>query len=465
VSVQRIIGDPGFQRLKERLLTASGLAYYQDREEDIAERVRRRMAAREAGDFASYLKLLEDPSAGPREIEALIAELTIGETYFFRHREQFDALRDRVFPELLERHRLRRSLRVWSAGCATGAEPYSISILLRLEMADRTAGWDITILGTDINRDFLARAAEGRFDKRAFRQGTEGLAERCFRREGNVWLLRPEFGKGVSFRYHNLVSDPAPADAADTGGFDLVMCRNVLIYFDKESMSQVALKLHASLAERGWLVVGHAEPSAEVFRPFRVVTAEGMTLYRKEEGAAPDEAPQWQASPTPLHMVPAPPARFLPPLPPLAPPSPEPLAAPGPPPAGIALEEVRELADRGHWVDAASKCRELLGKDGLNPLAHFTLALILEHTGENREAERSYRAAIYLDRAFTVAHYHLGLLLHRRRADKEAVRSFQNVVELLARTPGDHPLEHADGITAAELRQLAELHLALLGDA
>ena len=128
------------------------------------------MSARGLSDGHAYLDLLLDGASGEVELDGLITELTIGETFFFRHKEIFDALRDVVLPDVLRRNQQSRRLRIWSAGCSTGAEPYSVSILLKRELGKELAGWEVHIVGTDINRDFLARAREGRFDDWAERR-------------------------------------------------------------------------------------------------------------------------------------------------------------------------------------------------------------------------------------------------------------------------------------------------------
>ena len=161
-STDELTGDPLYPTLKEHLIQATGLTYYADKDDDLARRVRRRLSSLGVSDCASYLGVLRDPLRGRPELDELIAEITIGETYFFRHQEHFDALRDVVLPDLLARNQLKRSLRIWCAGCAEGPEAYSLAILLRREMAHKLADWEVSILGTDINRESLARAREGK---------------------------------------------------------------------------------------------------------------------------------------------------------------------------------------------------------------------------------------------------------------------------------------------------------------
>ena len=157
-SSDTLVSDPQYARLKEHLIESTGLMYYADKDVDLARRVGGRLATAGAHDCASYLDILCDPLRGPSELDALIAEITIGETYFFRHQEHFDALRDLVLPDLIARNQTSRSLRIWCAGCADGPEPYSLAILLKRELAHQLLGWQVTILGTDINRRALARA-------------------------------------------------------------------------------------------------------------------------------------------------------------------------------------------------------------------------------------------------------------------------------------------------------------------
>jgi chemotaxis protein methyltransferase CheR len=149
----------------------------------------------------------------------------------------------------------------------------------------------------------------------------------------------------------------------------------------------------------------------------------------------------------------------LPPEPPAGPPQPAP-ALPEDGPASVA--EARRLADRGEWEAAAAPCRRVI-ESGLNAAAHFTLALILEHTGAHADAERSLRRAIYLDRGFALAHYHLGLSLHAAARDPaQARKAFENVLQLLKGKPEDELVEYADGMSVAELRELARIRMELL---
>jgi chemotaxis protein methyltransferase CheR len=445
MNVAQVLADPDYPSLKRYVLDHTGLDYYLDKDEDLAARLSRRASAQKVDALREYLRQLENPRDGGAELDALVGELTIGETYFFRQREHFDFLRDRIFPDLLERNQAARTIRIWCAGCASGAECYSIAMVLPLELAAETEGWDISILGTDINVEFLARAQEGRYDHWAFRETPEDIRLRCFRRDGRQWVLRPEFREGVSFAYHNLASGPALPGG---GHFDIILCRNVTIYFGSAMVRRVVANFFDALADGGWLLVGHSEPNAETFARYTTVCEGGTTAYRK------------LPPPSIVATPPVNPVRERPPTPKL----PSPAKPMTPPPAcapSASVAEARTMADRGEWETAAALCRRAIEENSLNAAAHFTMGLIQEHQRDAEAAGRSLRRALYLDRSFVLAHYHLGICL-QQASPAQARKSFENTLRLLAGRPEDEILEHGDGITVAELRDLAKMHVELL---
>jgi chemotaxis protein methyltransferase CheR len=286
-SLEALASDPLFPRLKEKVVKATGLRYYIDKDDEFSRRVVRRLSTKGAWDCASYLNILSDPVRGPSELDALIAEITIGETSFFRHREQFEALRDLVLPDLIAQNRENRRLRIWCAGCADGPEPYSLAILLKRDMEHQFAGWDVSILGTDINQNYLARAREGKFGEWAFRSTPEEVKRDCFLKEGKLWKIAPEYKKLVSFQHHNLVEDSFSPLTNNLFDFGLIICRNVMIYLGLDLMQKVVQRFHNCLTPGAWLLVGPSEPNMMFFSSFRVVNAPGVTLYQRLTPRAP----------------------------------------------------------------------------------------------------------------------------------------------------------------------------------
>ena len=456
MNIREILSDPAYPALKDYILNHTGLAYYADKDEDFATRIARRFAACQVSGCAQYLDILTGASGKTAEINAAVGELTIGETYFFRQGEHFDQLRSIILPDLIERNRESRRLRIWSAGCATGAEPYSISMLLHLEFAARLRGWNVSILGTDINLEFLAQARTGCYTNWALREVPEEIKASCFRQEGNRWLLNSEFRHAVQFRYHNLAED-STTPAPDGLPFDLIFCRNVMIYFSPERIHSVADRFFDLLAEGGWLLVGHAELSIDTFHRFEFVRGPEMTAYRKPpdtqvpQGQPPSWEPWVSEEFVPGHTY--------------APALSAGVEVESPPQvsASVSVEDARIRADQGDWNGASAICRSVLGADPLNAQARFVLAMVLSHTQSAASAVAELRRAIYADRNFVLAYYYLGTLLQAGGNLPAARKAFRNTMHLLHERDPDEPLPSGDGITAAELKDLTRMHQEILG--
>ncbi len=255
-----------------------GLAYPERKRADLAHGLG---AALRASKLGSLAQLYADARAHGPAWETLVASLTIGETYFFRNQAQFDALREQIVPELIARRSSIRTLRIWSAGCATGEEPYSIAMMLS-ELLPDPAQWQVHILATDINPQFLARAREGLYGNWSFRDTESRLRDIYFTPEGNRWRLSPSIRQMVNFSRLNLVEPCYPAIINGTYGQDIIFCRNVTIYFDEPTTRQIIERFYAALFPGGWLVVGHAEPQADLYQRFEVHNFPRTILYRKQ---------------------------------------------------------------------------------------------------------------------------------------------------------------------------------------
>jgi chemotaxis protein methyltransferase CheR len=193
-----------------------------------------------------------------RGIEPLIREtvaaMTTNESWFFRDQRPFEQFRDIMLPRLLARRVKTKTLRIWCAGAALGQEPYSLAMILE-ERKARLAGWNIEVLATDINEDVLERAREGLYHPFEAQRGLSPvLLSRYFRRDGENWRLNQAIRSSVEFRFGNLLNS-----FAELGTFDVIFCRNVLIYFDQATKADVLARLQAALAPDGYLVLGVAE--------------------------------------------------------------------------------------------------------------------------------------------------------------------------------------------------------------
>ncbi len=430
--------DVGYRRLKAHLIASTGLAFYADRDKLLMDLIAGRLSELGLRNCSSYTAFLANGERGGAEMEVLIAQLTIGETYFFRDEDQFAAIRDVILPDILERKQASKQLRIWSAGCATGAEPYSLAILLARELSERIAGWEVHILATDLNRSFLARAAEGKFRKAALRSISDDVKRECFSSDGSTWRIHPQYKHWISFHQMNLMENEFSHSFPRGAEFDLILCRNVMIYFAREVSCRLIGQLHQALGEGGWLVVGASESNLDNLKIFRTVNAAGTRLFQKTK-ISPASVRDTGPPPALLQVV-APPPGVSHPLPP-------------------DLDGLRHLADSGDWHRAAEYGKRLLTHNGLNPEAYFYQALIFEKLGIADEPEQSLRHAIYLDRNFALAHYHLGLVLKRGGRTSAAERSFGNVLKVLAGVPDLAMVTAGPELTVTGLKGLARMHL------
>ncbi|HNP69618.1 MAG TPA: protein-glutamate O-methyltransferase CheR [Kouleothrix sp.] len=271
------LSDELYVLFRDLLRSRCGLAYPERKRMDLMHGLNMALHASRLPDLAA---LYAEAEAGGAAWEIVLAHLTIGETYFFRNQAQFDVLREQILPELLERRAKTRALRVWSAGCATGEEPYSVAMLLGESLPDPES-WQVSILATDLNPQFLARARDGLYGSWSFRDTPERLREQFFTPEHNRWRLSAGIRNMVSFARLNLVEPGYPAILNGTYGQDIILCRNVTIYFEEATTRQIIDRFYDALFPGGWLFVGHAEPQADIYQRFEVHNFPKTILYRK----------------------------------------------------------------------------------------------------------------------------------------------------------------------------------------
>ncbi|QIZ71220.1 CheR family methyltransferase [Oxynema aestuarii] len=201
-----------------------------------------------------------------QEWKELIELLTTGETYFFRDKGQFWLLENIIFPELIQKRKqahlngqsYRPSLRVWSAGSSSGEEAYSIAIVLK-ELIGDLNDWDLFILGTDLNAEAIAKAQKGVYSPWSFRSMDPRYLSTYFHKRGDRWAIDPSVRQLVTFRQGNLLADPFPNPGSDLYDFDLIICRNVFVYFEPSAIAATVNKFSQTLRSGGYLIVAHAE--------------------------------------------------------------------------------------------------------------------------------------------------------------------------------------------------------------
>ena len=280
--------DSLLSRLSDFLESQVGLHFPRERWRDLERGIA--AASRESGyaEAEAFVRWLLSAPLTRSQIEGLASQLTVGETYFFREKISLDIIEQQILPELLHaRAQTEKHVRIWSAGCCSGEEPYSIAMLLDRLIPDLEK-WNLTILATDINPRFLRKAARGIYGAWSFRDAPAWLRERYFnKRKDGRYEIQPRIRRMVSFSYLNLAEDAYPSLVNGTNAMDVILCRNVLMYFAQARARQVVDKLQRSLVDGGWLITSPAETSNVQFSAFTAVEFPGAFLYRKVAAGGP----------------------------------------------------------------------------------------------------------------------------------------------------------------------------------
>jgi chemotaxis protein methyltransferase CheR len=275
-----------FDKFRDFVYKKSGIRIDEHKVTLLSNRIRRRLNAVNCDDFDVYYQHVTSP-AGMGELECFLDAITTNETFFFRTAKHFDWLKNELITNAVAQQRAGErspSLRIWSAGCANGAEPYSIAICLA-ENKHRLRNWSLKVLGTDISEDILREARNGIFRPSAIESVTDEQRRRNFRHlaEDDLWQVRTSIKQVVEFSKHNLMR-PLPVPA-----FDCIFIRNVLIYFDRTSKQVVLKNLLNALADGGYLVVGPSEGIYDMLDPLRKVAP---LVYQNVRGISQPGAPR-----------------------------------------------------------------------------------------------------------------------------------------------------------------------------
>jgi chemotaxis protein methyltransferase CheR len=509
--------SPDLARVVTLIRDATGLVFPDIRVADVEATIRRTAARHGVRNLAALVPLLRQDA---RVREALVAELTIGETYFQRDPAQLDLLGREVLPALLAGRPADRPVRVWSAGCASGEEPYSVAMLFdELEALDRCA-----IVGSDIARKRLEDAQRGVYSRWSLRNTPADVRARYFRERGRYFELVGRIREQVDFRYLNLAEDRFPSLSIGIWGMDVILCRNVLIYFDRDTVREVAQRLLATLSEDGWLILGASDPAISEVVECDVVLTDAGVVYRRA-GAGHEDAARIGTAGTG-----AGPARVPPPAEPGSPMSDaaaddffsalsgalyaphgpdgetastagdgvdaadaDPVPVPMDAPSGIvaayrdrdfeevtrlasavpasALNEaswvawIRALANQGALDDAGRIAVRAIDLHGATAELLYLHGVLLLQVGRPADAAAAPRRALYLDRSFAVAHIALADAHQRTDNAGGARRSLRNAAALLDTLPAETEVHGADGERAGRLRELVRVKLRLLSEA
>ncbi len=465
-----------------------GLNFFEKNYTELERGVRRTFAASTCVDLNEYYRLLQDPDNGAMHLERLVNALTVCETHFFRDGALFDALYSQVLPQIIERRRALRTLRIWSAGCASGAEPYSIAILLQ-ELLPNVDEWSITILGTDINTEALDQAHKAAYRDWAFREErARQWRSRYFRKRDDCYELIPEVRRMVTLAQLNLAQDSYPAYRTNTMFMDLILCRNVTIYFTESVTHQVIGRFYDALVNGGWLVVGHSEHSLTTYHRFQVHNYPNAVLYQRTDQPAflPKKSgrlavPKEKDKATPIPASTPGSVDVQPDIQPLS------VLSENLPEDGDSIERVRELLNYGRseqardlllgvvaqtprhattfallgqayanlscWQEAEYWCHQAVRFDKLALEAYYTLALVFQHQGQLDQAIGAMKKVVYIDRNHVLGHFGLADLYHSSGQLLQALKSLDNARRLLNGRAAEQVIPSSGGITVGRLRE------------
>lgn len=454
-----------FILFKNYIQKNSGIYFDDNKKDSLRVSLYLRMYQNKLKNYHDYYQMLISPYEGEKEFRELLSLITVNETHFFRNKPQFEALRKKILPEIIKRkEKADRCISIWSAGCSTGEEPYSIAITL-LEILEAPETWRIEILASDISRKALSAAERGIYSVRSLRNADATIIKKYFHREdGGKYKLDEKVKKMVSFTYRNLAKQPYPV-ARVLGGWDIIFCRNVMIYFKIESIKEVINNLYNSLSDNGYLFLGDTEMLYQISDKFEPVELEGAFVYRKrrtEVAVEPTEkAPGAELKEIKLMKK-------------------ETEQMKERSVVAAALKERREdgeshcraayedykkenfeqaqlelikaieldpdnvkahlllgniYANQGKYDEAEGEILQTLKRDVFLPEAYYLLGVVFEKKGLIDKAIRELKKAIYLDKDFALAHLNLAHIYSTRKMTKEAVRAYQNAVRSLRHKP------------------------------
>lgn len=477
-------------RFRTYVTARSGL-YFKDHDmRDLEDAISNRMHAVKIGSSLAYYDYLTRSERREDEFRELVNLLTIKHTYFFRNEEQFNALRDHVLPEIVSRkdHMAKagdgasRRLKIWSAGCSTGEEAYSIAMTV-MDVIGDTSGWDIQILATDASTEALEKARKGVYTAASLKPVDKHGLDRYFLKDEShngrdQYRVADVLKNMVTFAYHNLIADEFPS------GFDVIFCRNVVIYFELSTTVSVMEKFHSALNDKGYLFIGYSETLYFMPLKFKMVSRDDAIYYVKArpsraleaEAVKPDRASRTleealeeisRSEILAAMEAEASKAKAMP----------------------RNIEEILIEATKSFHLNDYSRAisliqrAQMMNKDAidpyylaaeifvnqgrfkeakenlaaalkLNPLfapAHYLLGCILIEENLSDEAKSRLKKALFIDKDFSLAHFYLAHLYRTEGKPDDAIREYRNTMKVLSKNKSEDMIAYGGGFNVATI--------------
>lgn len=486
-------------RVSDYVRDRLGASYPKIKAENFGWIIAETAASRGFADPVEYAEWLLSENSQKIELSHLATHLTVGETYFFRHMQIFDSFRDEILPAILESHNEKnRNIRIWSAGCSSGEEAYSIAMILDMNK-DRFPPFDLAIYASDINTTLLEKAKQGRYTPWSFRETPKPWIEKFFiSKDSKHYFIREDIKQHVFFSIINLLDDSFPSYQHPVGEMDIIFCRNVLIYFDDAQIRNITEKLYNCLRHDGWLITAPAEAPAVPSDLFKAVKiGENFYFKRREPGEEEKTAETVMRTPA-----------FKPVIPKTTrsgservfvkrrvvqktlPKKEEPETKPsvtekrlsflsnthddaikkfragsyreaeeivtrlgfGSATLKQALELASAFADAGNFAQAHSWLDEILGQDNLCVQAYYQRGLVFMAENNYENARKALQQALFLKPEFPAAYFSLGTMLVKKGKTVEAEKLFKTALKCLDKIPEEENIEGPDDMTAGELK-------------
>ncbi len=402
------------------------------------------------------------------QIPNLIPELTIPETYFLRNIRLFKALKSSILPQIIERKKYARQINIWSAGCSSGEEPYSVAILLHELLNETISQWKINLIATDLNEKILQKARRAAYSEWSFRGVPPDFKARHFTplNDGSL-QLKPEIRQIVTFLQHNLIEGAYPPVPA-LRSFDIILCRNVLIYMSHATVQTILEKFYAILNDQGYLITGPSEFPTLKNKKFQPVMVEGTIVYqktawRKVPAKKPHKkrrvvamntadkirkklATSFKSKSTafsiaqnkfPTEITKKDEKRNK-----------ETISA------ADNLDRIRKLANQGRLNEALELGKEYVKRHISDKLGHYLTGTILLEKGDLKEAETSLQRAIYLDPDFVMAHFTLANVYAMTGRKQEALKRYRNILKILKAMVPSETVAESEGMVVSQFKDL-----------
>jgi chemotaxis protein methyltransferase CheR len=436
-----------FHRYQAMFVQECGFFFPEERVEYFMKIILKFIKRTPFNDYGDFFTYLTATLPGKILFKQIVEEISIGETYFFRNVPQLDLLREHIIPELIRSKRINgvNSIRVWSAGCSTGEEVYTLAMLF-LETLPTPRFWDLEIVGTDIKQSALQTAQEGIYTgARPRRHLTDYYLKKYFRMKDNRFEVTDELKRITRFSYHNLVKE-YPPPVVDP---DIIFCRNVTIYFNTRTVRRIVNGFYDLLHEDGYLFLGHSETIWQICDKFEILDFPKGFVYKKSELAGR----KYHSMDTPA-SIPEFNLEKIDQEAPLAPSEDTPrIKTPGIP----SIEDIRrdkELAnlmnldvqyhegvllfEKKKYDEAIRHFNDIIARDESYLLAHFAKATIYSNQGKYREAMKCLEFLIGSDNLFLEAYFLKSILLIKLQRKDKAIQTFQQVIYI----DPDHALSY-----------------------